>query len=80
LTGGQPHMGSPTDERGLPRPALDMARLLTAMGAQVVDCDAHDEPLLRRTFGEALATDGLRVIIARAPCRLYVQPGTAQPQ
>jgi len=78
LTGGQPHMGSPTDERGQPRPALDLARLLTAMGARVADCAARDEPLLRHTFDEALASDGLRVIIARAPCPRYVDSGTAK--
>jgi indolepyruvate ferredoxin oxidoreductase alpha subunit len=78
LTGGQPHSGSPTDERGQPRPAADLARVVAGLGIEPAVCDARNVALLSRLYDEGLASDGLRVIIARAPCPLYVDPGTAK--
>jgi len=78
LTGGQPHSGSPTDERGQPRPAVDLARVVAGLGIEPAVCDARNASRLGQLYDEALASDGLRVIITRAPCPLYVDPGTAK--
>jgi indolepyruvate ferredoxin oxidoreductase alpha subunit len=72
LSGGQPHPASPSDARGIPRRAVDLAGLTREAGAQmvhVVDID-HGEDI-RGPIEHGVDFDGLAIIVARGQCVLY---------
>jgi indolepyruvate ferredoxin oxidoreductase alpha subunit len=71
LTGGQAHPGSSTDERGQRRRGADLAELIRACGVEPLECTPDDVPAMEATLGEALAADGMRVVILRGPCPRY---------
>ncbi len=78
LTGGQPHPGSPADERGRPRPGADLAAAIAGCGIapRVVELSgggaASAATELDAALDAALAAEGLAVVIVRGPCPRYV--------
>lgn len=69
LSGGQPHPGTSYDARGRPRRPVDLAALVQAAGPDLVRMiDPEDRDLAESTFEEALALDGLAVVISRRAC------------
>lgn len=69
LSGGQPHPASQTDARGSPRPAVDLAALAQAAGAQMVstvNLDQGEE--IGGVLERGLDSDGLAVVIAHGRC------------
>lgn len=73
LTGGQAHPGSAADERGRPRPMIDLADVIRGCGIEPTVCPTQDRAALEAAFDEALGADATRVIIARGPCPRYVR-------
>jgi len=71
LTGGQPHPGSATDERGQPRPSSDLVAVIRGYGVEPRLCTPEDIPSMEAAFDEALEAEALRVIIVRGPCPKY---------
>jgi indolepyruvate ferredoxin oxidoreductase alpha subunit len=69
LSGGQPHPGTPHDAHGQPRQPVDLDTLVRACG---VDCvrvvNPEDGQATETALEEALAMNGLAVVIARGPC------------
>ncbi len=73
LTGGQPHPGSPADERGQPRPSSDLVAVIRGYGVEPRLCAPEDVPAMEAAFDEALGADTLRVIVVRGPCPKYTR-------
>ncbi len=68
LTGGQPHPGSPSDERGSPRVPVDLAGLIAGAGVEPLVCSPGCTAELTAGIGAALDDDHLRVIVVRGAC------------
>ncbi len=69
MTGGQPHPGTGRDVRGEAAPAADLAALCRALGAGlVVTVDPYDLGGTYRAVEEAVAFDGVAVLITNRPC------------
>jgi indolepyruvate ferredoxin oxidoreductase alpha subunit len=69
LTGGQPHPGSGRDARGGRAPAAQLETVLRSCGVHHLDViESPDYSAARRVFRNALATQGLRVVIGRGEC------------
>jgi len=68
LTGGQPHPGSPRDERGNPRQAVDLAGLIAGVGVAPQICSPKQPAALAAAIDAALEDDGLQVIVLRGSC------------
>ncbi|NPV08480.1 MAG: hypothetical protein HPY83_11050 [Anaerolineae bacterium] len=69
LTGGQPHAASGRDLRGQPRRPVDLERLVRACGVERVwVADPRRRGAFRVALAQSLDAEGLRVVIARAPC------------
>ena len=72
-TGFQPHAGSTYDLKDKPPKRISIDELVRACGVQLMRVvDPEDEKRTRQVFSEALAVDGLRVVILRAPCPLIL--------
>ncbi len=71
LTGGQPHPGTPRDERGGARAPQDIVPVLEAYGMTpaVVTPDRPED--MARALDAALDADGPAFIVARVPCPRY---------
>ena len=71
MTGHQDHAATGKTLKGEDTYAIDLSELCRAIGVKkVVEADAFDLPLLEKTVKEAVASDDLTVIIAKAPCAL----------
>ncbi len=71
MTGFQPHPGTTQDAAGSALPALDIAAICEAMGAQVVIADPFDMEATGQTILEMLDGEGgVRVLILRQACAL----------
>ena len=69
LSGGQPHPSSAHDAYGRPRKAVDLAELARAAGVGMVRAIDPAEPgAAQAALEEALAYQGLAVVIADGPC------------
>lgn len=69
LSGKQPHPASPTDARGRPQRAVDLAALARQAGAglvQVVDLDRGDDP--RPAIKAGMQFKGVAVIVSHGEC------------
>ena len=71
LTGGQPHTGSTTDERGRRRKHAALARVIRGCGIKPQLCTPDDTQAMGVAFDEAFEAEGLRVIVVRGPCPRY---------
>ena len=71
LTGGQVHPGSALDERRQARTPVDLVAMVRACGVEPRLLGPESPDDLEAALGEALATEGLRVIIVRGPCPRY---------
>ena len=73
LTGGQAHPGSPQGERGECRTAFaDLEQVISGCGATVKSVTPDQTEGLESAIDEALAADGLSVILVRGPCPRYL--------
>lgn len=80
LSGGQPHPGSPRDARGTARRSLDLQALASAAGPASVELiDLDDGGQIYGAIEAALGGDGVRVIIARGRCPVWVGPDGESP-
>ena len=71
MTGHQDHAATGKTLKGEDTYAIDLKELCRAIGVgKVVEADAFDVPLLEKTVKDAVASDELTVIIAKAPCAL----------
>lgn len=71
MTGFQPHPGLDVDAMGKSAPALDIAGICRAIGAEVSECDPFDLEGTREILLEAIeAKDGVKVVIFRQSCAL----------
>lgn len=69
LSGGQPHPGTARDAQGHPRTPVNLAALLEATGVNSVHTvDPEDRQATETAFEEALAPNGLSVVIAQRAC------------
>jgi indolepyruvate ferredoxin oxidoreductase alpha subunit len=69
LSGGQPHPGTGHDARGKARQPADLAGLVQAAGADMVQVvDPEDRRATEAAYTAALAAGGLAVVIARRAC------------
>jgi indolepyruvate ferredoxin oxidoreductase alpha subunit len=69
LSGGQPHPASPTDARGRPRKAVDLATLARSAGAdfvKVTDLDQAGD--IHSAIAAGVDFKGVAVVIARGLC------------
>ena len=70
-TGFQPTAGSTYGISSKSQKRIVMEELIRACGVDVLRIvDPENEVRTRQVFSEALAVDGIRVIILRAPCPL----------
>ncbi len=71
MTGHQEHAATGKTLKGEQTYAIDLAALCRAVGVpSVIEVNAFDTEALTKTVKEALASDLLTVIIAKAPCAL----------
>jgi indolepyruvate ferredoxin oxidoreductase alpha subunit len=70
MTGFQPHPGSAADAAGNPVPALDIARIAGAIGANVAESDPFDVEATRDQVLGLLQNGGVNVLILRQSCAL----------
>jgi indolepyruvate ferredoxin oxidoreductase alpha subunit len=70
MTGFQPHPGLPVDASGNQVPAIDIARVCQAMGANVLVCDPFDLEHTQLTLFKLLEQSGLNVLILKQICAL----------
>ncbi|MBW1636232.1 MAG: indolepyruvate ferredoxin oxidoreductase subunit alpha, partial [Deltaproteobacteria bacterium] len=71
MTGFQPHPGLPVDASGRKAPALDIARICTAMGAETRTCDPFDLEKTERHLLELIEKEsGVNVLILKQACAL----------
>ena len=71
MTGHQEHAATGKTLKGEDTYAIDLAELCRAIGVpSVIEIDAFDVPGLTETIKNAVASDILTVIIAKAPCAL----------
>ncbi len=71
MTGFQPHPGTPRDAAGGELPALDIARICEAIGAEVVTADPFELEAAAAVLDELLEREaGVRVLILRQACAL----------
>lgn len=69
LSGGQPHPSTAHDAYGRPRKPIDLGELVQAAGVEWVrTMDVGKSGTLEATLEEALAHEGLSVVIADGPC------------
>jgi len=69
MTGGQPHPGTGQSIRGEAAPAVDLTALCTALGVEhVATVDPYDLSATYLAVEEALAHDGVAVLITNRPC------------
>ena len=71
MTGHQPHPGRPIDGMREPAPPVSIEAMVKAAGVEFIRIvDPHDLKATIHAFEEALAHEGVSVIITRAPCKL----------
>ncbi|MFO7707387.1 MAG: indolepyruvate ferredoxin oxidoreductase subunit alpha [Desulfobacterales bacterium] len=70
MTGFQPHPGSTSDAAGNPAPALDIARIVRALGARVAESDPFDIEATQQKVLALLRQEGVNVLILRQGCAL----------
>lgn len=71
MTGGQEHPGTGRNLMGQEAPSLDFARLAEALGVELVlKLPAEDLSSLEAGLKQALAQEGLSVVIVEGPCVL----------
>lgn len=71
MTGFQPHPGLPVDATGEKAPALDIANICTAMGAETRTCDPFDLEKTEKYLLEFIEKEnGVNVLILKQPCAL----------
>ena len=69
MTGHQGHPGSGLHADGTQGPDLDIQRLCEGIGVRCTTVDALDGEALREAVEREIATPGLGVLVAQAPCR-----------
>jgi indolepyruvate ferredoxin oxidoreductase alpha subunit len=71
MTGHQEHAATGKTLKGEPTNAIDLAQLCKAVGVEnVITVDAFDVVELEKVIKQAVNSDTLTVIIAKAPCAL----------
>ncbi|UCD79182.1 MAG: indolepyruvate ferredoxin oxidoreductase subunit alpha [Desulfobacterales bacterium] len=70
MTGFQPHPGSSVNAAGSDVPALDIARIATAMGAHVEESDPFEIETTQNKLLELLQKGGVNVLILKQSCAL----------
>ncbi|MGD9138995.1 MAG: indolepyruvate ferredoxin oxidoreductase subunit alpha [Desulfobacterales bacterium] len=70
MTGFQPHPGSEADAAGNAVPALDIARIATAMGAHVEQSDPFEVSACQKKLLALLEKGGVNVFILKQGCAL----------
>jgi indolepyruvate ferredoxin oxidoreductase alpha subunit len=70
MTGFQPHPGLTADAAGNEVPALDIAKIVRAMGAHVEESDPFDVDATRDKVLELLQKGGVNVLILKQSCAL----------
>ena len=71
MTGFQPHPGLPVDATGEKAPALDIANICAAMGAETRTCDPFDLEETEKYLLEFIEKEnGVNVLILKQPCAL----------
>lgn len=74
MTGHQGNPVSGVSITGAPAPAVDLEALCRALGARSVrTVDPNDLGATRAALEEAVAADGLNVVVTRAPCALLIK-------
>lgn len=74
LSGRQPHAGTPYDARRADAPALDLERIVRAIGVERVEVvDPFDRLATLSAVRAALSRRGLDVMISRSPCTLIAE-------
>jgi len=69
MTGGQPHPGTGRNLRGEAAPTVDLAALCRSMGAgHVAVVDPYDVAATYLAIEQAVACDGVSVLITNRPC------------
>lgn len=69
MTGGQPHPGTGQGIHGEPAPAVDLATLCTSLGVEhVATVDPYDVAATYLAAEQAVAHDGVSVVITNRPC------------
>lgn len=68
MTGFQPHPGTGLTAMGKQAEAMDIQRIVEAIGCRVCVADPFDLQATREQVNQLLAEDGLRVLIMRQPC------------
>jgi indolepyruvate ferredoxin oxidoreductase alpha subunit len=75
LSGGQPHPATAHDARGHARQPVDLAALIGAAGVgRIRIVDPVDTSATQASLEEALAAQGVSVVIARRPCPVSTRP------
>ena len=73
MTGHQPHPGLPIDGLGNTVPAIDIEKICQGLGIGFVKVvNPLEIKETQRVFEEALAYDGVAVVITRSPCALLL--------
>ncbi|MEA3559520.1 MAG: indolepyruvate ferredoxin oxidoreductase subunit alpha [Candidatus Thermoplasmatota archaeon] len=71
MTGHQPHPGVPIDGLGDEAPAIDIEKVCKGVGVEFVrTVDPLNIKETQKAFEEAVAYDGVAVVITRSPCAL----------
>lgn len=73
MTGHQPHPGNPKDGMGGSAPALDLASVVRGLGIEFVRVvNPYHVKETIKVFREALAHEGIAVVICRMACALLI--------
>jgi len=74
MTGHQPHPGTGMTMMGQQRPAVDMKKLLEALGITVIIADPLDIAASEAAVQAAVQADDMTAIIFRSPCIARIKP------
>jgi indolepyruvate ferredoxin oxidoreductase alpha subunit len=72
MTGFQPHPGSGEDIRRQPAPKISIEKLIESLGIKARTVNPYNIEETRAALEEAVQSEGVSVVISRAPCYLRI--------